>query len=282
MIIQTQRGGRISSENSCNVISQFIVRTIEVGSSSTYYTALRVAKPPILEQQLINTEYTIGTIPFINGYTVTQITVQQGGIYTTKYKQGSTNTLDTPILIDDHTTISYYCKPNKTLYLFDKDNGGDMTEITGGWEINKLNYTQPNTKGSASVTKEQLTVSASGYTQANIRTKNKIDFSKYSKLYIHFKEITFAYGASNNGIGLEAFGVATSETQNVANTALKTSTLNVSRPSGLYGDTYKDKTGSCSISNLQSNNGYLYFIVVRPNQDAAKTPKMIIDKIWLE
>lgn len=164
------------------------------------------------------------------------------------------------------------------LYIY---QNGDNSDITGGWQ-STFNYGGTTTQsGSGKDTGTTLSISATGgLKNTSIGTKKKIDFSGYTKLYIHFKSITFAFGASNYGVGTEGFGISSSSTSTGNYKDLRT--VSISRPSGAYGGTVTNVTGSCKISSLGLTNGYLYFVVVKPNVTGAKSPSMVIDSIWLE
>ena len=107
------------------------------------------------------------------------------------------------------------------LVLFDGENGGDNTAVTGGW----LTYASYNSL--ANVSTEKITMDGGdGYPSA-VATKNAVDLSKYSTLFMRYK-INSARGDAADilmfGVAASSAGILNYDTAFTASKSLKIKT----------------------------------------------------------
>ena len=296
-------------------ISATTVTMVPIGNTYTVVTAPTLSGYSFKEQShTTGTKLTINsniviTYKYLTYYTVTYKYINTSGSSiktstTTSVLEGNTHTIGTAptisnynykscshtiggtITVNSNVTVTYTYE-QAIMYLY---NSGDVSANSGGWA------TQLHSWGSSGKTDSSigdmgtyLRIKAdrdsTGSSYACIQTKNKIDFSKYSKLYVHFTSITFSWGWTNHsqGIGENGFGVITSYSGlNLQSHTQSIVDMGVTWPGGAYGDTSTNVTGSISTNNLNNSNGYLQFVVVSPGQSGAEAAEMKIDKIWLE
>lgn len=120
------------------------------------------------------------------------------------------------------------------LVLFDGLNGGDNTDVTGGWKLHE-NYTYGS---DLNVTAESITVSNGGGENygswyggtARATTKNTIDFSSYSTAEI---KVTTAYANAEILVGEAKLGFSTEGTYtlDISNVTSGTVQITAVRPS---------------------------------------------------
>ena len=124
------------------------------------------------------------------------------------------------------------------LVLFDGLNGGDNTDVTGGWKLSE-NYTYGS---DLNVTAESITVSNGGREDygswyggtARATTKNTIDFSSYSTAEI---KVTTAYANAEILVGEAKLGISTAGTYtlDISNVTSGTVQITAVRPSETWG-----------------------------------------------
>ena len=132
-------------------------------------------------------------------------TVNAKGTYTVTATatDGSGKTKSTTVSITaegqvETVTLSY------ALVLFDGENGGDNTAVTGGW------LTHEEYGASVTVSAEKITMDGGGGYLTAVATKNAVDLSEYSTLFMRYKvnstrgdaadELMFGVAASSAGI----------------------------------------------------------------------------------
>lgn len=124
------------------------------------------------------------------------------------------------------------------LVLFDGLNGGDNTDVTGGWKLSE-NYTYGS---DLNVTAESITVSNGGGEDygswyggtARATTKNTIDFSSYSTAEI---KVTTANDNAEILVGEAKLGISTAGTYtlDISNVTSGTVQITAVRPSETWG-----------------------------------------------
>lgn len=144
------------------------------------------------------------------------------------------------------------------LVLFDGENGGDNTAVTGGW----LNYASYN--ASVTVSAEKITMDGGeGYPTA-VATKNAVDLSEYSTLFMRYKVNSTRGDAADElmfGVATSSAGILNYDTAFIASKSLKIKTT-----SGVV-------DLSCDISSV--NTGAV-------GVNARYKYNIDIFKIWLE
>ncbi len=182
--------------------------------------------------------------------------IPSAGTWTVKAVSGSKSTSKTVSITAEGqvatVTLSY------ELVLFDGENGGDNTAVTGGW------LTLAEYSSSVTVSAKKITMDGGeGYPSA-VATKNAVDLSEYSTLFMRYKVNSTRGGASDELM----FGVAASSAgildYGTAFTAFKS--LKIKTTSGVV-------DLSCDISSV--NTGAV-------GVNARYEYNIDIFKIWLE
>ena len=145
--------------------------------------------------------------------------IPSAGTWTVKAVKGSKSTSKTVSITADGqvetVTLSY------ELVLFDGENGGDNTAVTGGW------LTHAEYGASVTVSAEKITMDGgAGYSSA-VATKNAVDLSKYSTLFMRYKVNSTRGGASDElmfGVAASSAGILDYGTAFTASKSLKIKT----------------------------------------------------------
>ena len=121
-----------------------------------------------------------------------------------------------------------------TLWLFDGDNGGDVTKNTGGWTSSGTSYAKAE---ATDIDIYTIKNSSSGFS-INIRTTNKVDLSGIKTLYLK-RTRSSGWGGSTCDYGIPALQVwdgsnAVASVYLGKDTASTTISLDVSSVTGEY------------------------------------------------